>query len=314
MSRIRTVKPSFWADEDLSNLPECVHMLACSLLNYSDDEGYFNANEGLIKASCFPLRDPSVSTHGMLTELSNIGYIELFAGLNNKQYGKVVKFLEHQRVNRPTPSHIKGLIEFTEDSVSTHGTLTEPSSPEGKGREGKGKENPFVENPPNPKNVDLDDQEVLFTSEIDGEAVDLVETAISDKTNDKVVGILEKPGSEAHNPKPANPIEMIFEFWKTELNHSKSKFGDDRKSQINKALKTYTFDECISAIRGCKKSPHHMGDNDRNTVYDSLELIFRNSTFTDKFIALDCDPNSPQNSPRNSPTNANHEDIFEGAI
>lgn len=132
MARIRTIKPEFWKNEELSALPESVHMLAAALLNYADDEGYFNANLGLIKAECFPLREPSVSVHESLIMLSDIGYLRLNCGSDGRQYGHVVKFSEHQRVNRPTPSKIRELF--------AHGKLTEPSLPERKGKEGKGKE------------------------------------------------------------------------------------------------------------------------------------------------------------------------------
>lgn len=137
MARIRTIKPEFWMHENLSALPEATHMLAAALLNHADDEGYFNANPGLIKAACSPLREPSVSIQESLNSLVSIGYIEIFSGTDGKRYGYVVKFDEHQRVNRPTPSKIKRLCGDKETSLSTHTQLTEPSPPE-RNREGKG--------------------------------------------------------------------------------------------------------------------------------------------------------------------------------
>lgn len=151
MARIRTIKPEFWKHEDLSELPEATHMLAAALLNYADDEGYFNANPMLIKAACLPLREPSVSIQESLTLLSNIGYIRLGVAPDGKRYGHIVAFLAHQRVSRPTPSKIKTLRivweeegsapqQLTESSGSAHTQLTESSPLEGKGKEGKGKE------------------------------------------------------------------------------------------------------------------------------------------------------------------------------
>jgi hypothetical protein len=135
MARIRTIKPEFWTDERLSELPEAVHMLAAALLNYADDEGFFNANPALVKAACFPLREPSVSIHGGLTELSNIGYLQLFDGIDGRKYGWIVSFSKHQKINRPSPSRIRGLVRFSEDSVNAHGGLSESSLPEqGSGR------------------------------------------------------------------------------------------------------------------------------------------------------------------------------------
>lgn len=134
MARIRTIKPKFWTNEDLSALPEATHMLAAALLNYADDEGYFNANPGLIKAECSPLREPSVSIQDSLKMLEGIGYLRLGKASDGKRYGHILTFAEHQVVNRPTPSTIKNLpIEW-----NAHGIISDRSLPEkeGKGREG----------------------------------------------------------------------------------------------------------------------------------------------------------------------------------
>lgn len=139
MARIRTIKPEFWKHEDLSALPEATHMLAAALLNHADDEGYFNANPGLIRAECCPLRDPSVSPHDSLNLLRKIGYLRLGTGADGKRYGHVLKFGDHQRINRPTPSKIKAVGIVWEDSPTTHPQLTESSPPERKGKE-QGKE------------------------------------------------------------------------------------------------------------------------------------------------------------------------------
>ncbi len=108
--------------------------------------GFFNANPALIKAAVFPLRETSLSIHDMLSELARVDFIRLGACADGRRYGLIVKFIEHQRVNRPTPSKIKGLqIEWdgsgtiSESSVSSHGPLTESSPQERKGKS-KGKE------------------------------------------------------------------------------------------------------------------------------------------------------------------------------
>lgn len=141
MARIRTIKPEFWLNESLSSISECALILAAALLNYADDEGYFNANEALIKAACFPIREPSVSIHGALTELSVIGYIRM-ASCAGRKYGHILNFEKHQRINRPTKSTISNLnLDWlTEDSLRTHGGLTEDSLQERKGKEGNGRE------------------------------------------------------------------------------------------------------------------------------------------------------------------------------
>jgi len=55
MARIRSIKPDLWKHEGMSALSEPACLLALALLNYSDDDGYFNANHGLIRAGSVSL-------------------------------------------------------------------------------------------------------------------------------------------------------------------------------------------------------------------------------------------------------------------
>lgn len=135
MARIRTIKPDFWKNEELSEISEPACLLAIGLLNIADDEGYFRANPSLVRAEIFPLREPSVNVPVMLKELSDIGYIRLYNGYDGKQYGHVVNFTIHQKVNKPSASKIKELLIFTEDSVNPTGILQEDSPTERKGKE-----------------------------------------------------------------------------------------------------------------------------------------------------------------------------------
>ncbi|MFU2316798.1 DnaT-like ssDNA-binding domain-containing protein [Rahnella sp. PCH160] len=109
MARIRTIKPEFWTDEDMAEVSEAACLLAIGLLNYADDEGFFNANPKLIKAAVFPIREPSVTIPVMLRELSNQGYLTLFSTSDSKHFGLISNFARHQVVNKPRPSKIKEL-------------------------------------------------------------------------------------------------------------------------------------------------------------------------------------------------------------
>lgn len=138
MARIRTVKPEFWKHERLSELPEATHMLAAALLNYSDDEGYFNANPKLIQGECFPLRELSVSIPESLRLLSAEGYLRLGRGSDGKRYGHIVHFSAHQKISHPSASKIKAVETSWEDSRKPPGILREDSGLKGTGnREGE---------------------------------------------------------------------------------------------------------------------------------------------------------------------------------
>ena len=79
---------------------------------------------------------------------------------------------------------------------------------------------------------------------------------------------------------------LIFDYWRLTMNSPRSAFDDNRKRLIKKSLKHYSPQELCKAILGCSKSPFHMGQNDRKTKYNGLDLIFRNADKIDKFIEL----------------------------
>jgi hypothetical protein len=82
-------------------------------------------------------------------------------------------------------------------------------------------------------------------------------------------------------------VSQIFEYWKKVMDSPKSKLDANRKGLISNALKIYSASDICRAIRGCSKTPHNMGKNDRNTKFNGLDLILRNAEKVDYFIGLD---------------------------
>jgi hypothetical protein len=150
MARIRTIKPEFWQNESLASVGEHARLLAIALLNHADDKGCFLASHHLVRAACFPFEEDSKNVLGSLKELSRIGYIEI-RDCGGKQVGRICKFLDHQRIDKPQKSKLIGVFldnpEGNCDSDSIPGTLQEASEsnprPErnGKEEEGKGMDN-----------------------------------------------------------------------------------------------------------------------------------------------------------------------------
>lgn len=134
MARIRTIKPEFWQNESLADLEPMTRLLAIGLLNHADDEGYFKASPALIRAAVFPY-DDSANILGMLQELSGAGYLALSTGEDGRQYGWIINFLKHQRVDKPKKSEIKGLCSFQESSKNIPRIILDNSKQEGKGKE-----------------------------------------------------------------------------------------------------------------------------------------------------------------------------------
>jgi hypothetical protein len=99
----------------------------------------------------------------------------------------------------------------------------------------------------------------------------------------------EKNSSELNSK-----INHIFEFWKTTLNHPNAKMDKKRNSRIQSALEIYSVEQIEKAIIGCSKSPFHMGDNEKGTIHDDIELICRDSTHIERFIAIFDNPPIPK--------------------
>lgn len=110
MARIRTIKPEFWQSEAMSRVSEFARLLAIALLNHADDEGYFKANEYLVRAACFPFEESSAKVRGAIQELSAISYIDVREASDGQLIGKVCKFSDHQRIDRPRSSALVSLF------------------------------------------------------------------------------------------------------------------------------------------------------------------------------------------------------------
>lgn len=99
----------------------------------------------------------------------------------------------------------------------------------------------------------------------------------------------------AHDPsvEPSNepsveppPEFQVFNFWKEHLDHPRAMFDDKRRKAVKARLRDgYSVADLISAVRGCKLTPHNMGDNERQEIYDDIELICRDTSRVERFMA-----------------------------
>lgn len=81
--------------------------------------------------------------------------------------------------------------------------------------------------------------------------------------------------------------EEIFTFWKMHFKKSKLvKLDKKREIAIGAAIHDYGMEKCRQAIEGCGHSDFHMGRNKRQTVYNDIELILRDSSHIEDFITI----------------------------
>lgn len=90
----------------------------------------------------------------------------------------------------------------------------------------------------------------------------------------------------SHKKSYSSDIRSLFEHWQKITNHSRAKLDKKRQHKIKSALEMgYNLDELKQAIDGCANTPFNMGENERGQRYDDIELIFRDATHIDRFMA-----------------------------
>lgn len=99
----------------------------------------------------------------------------------------------------------------------------------------------------------------------------------------------------------SSPLVLeIFDFWKTTLNHPRSVLDSKRKKLIEDRLEHFSADDLKTAISGCLASDWHMGrDPNNSTVFDGLDLIFRDAGKVEKFIGYANQPLNQNGSSKN---------------
>jgi uncharacterized phage protein (TIGR02220 family) len=109
------------------------------------------------------------------------------------------------------------------------------------------------------------------------------------KIKDKDIVNEEEPRSQISvepQSRISNNIQQAFDHWiqVMEKKAGACKLTAKRKSLITARLKEgYTLDDLKQAIEGCRNSKYHRGQNDKGTVYDSIELIFRDGGNVERF-------------------------------
>lgn len=120
-----------------------------------------------------------------------------------------------------------------------------------------------------------------------GNAAPLPDKTRQDQTRqDQKTDLPAPPAPDAD----AAAVQRVFDHWRTVHDHPAAKLDDKRRKVIRQALKAYASDDLLRAISGYKNSPHHMGQNDRATVYDAIELMLRDAKHIDAGLRFYRDP------------------------
>lgn len=132
------------------------------------------------------------------------------------------------------------------------------------------------------KNLTNDSEETSFSSSKDKSSTERVKET---KSHSRVEAASTSPPKKSST---SERVREIFGYWQEVHEHPHALLDDKRRRAIEGRLKEGAAVDFIKqAIRGIKRSPYHMGQNDRHKVYDGIGLICRDAEHLEGFAALD---------------------------
>jgi hypothetical protein len=102
-------------------------------------------------------------------------------------------------------------------------------------------------------------------------------------------GLVSPDGLDAAQDRlKAGSVRRVFDAWieaagKTGATQLDSK----RRSYIEKALKAFSEEDVIDAVRGWRHDPHNRGENDRGRAFNGLHVVLRDAEQIERFRDLE---------------------------
>ena len=257
--RSRGLKPGFFKNEDLASLPALARLLFAALWGLADREGRLEDRPKQIKAEALPYDDCDVDA--MLTALSVAStddkpFIVRYS-VNGRKYIWIPSFRDHQN------PHYKE--EASKIPPFAGSFIIEPSS---------GDDKPIID-----QSSGYDPGHGCTLTPDSG----LLTPDSSSDSSDTSPPICSR--SKKHTSVDTSAETAVFDLWMEVMQKDfRTSFDPARRTAVRRALKVLTLEEAFQAVRGCALSPHNMGENDRQTRYNDLTLIFRDATHWERFI------------------------------
>jgi len=102
MSRIRSIHPGFFTDEDMVQVSRDARLLFLGLGVEADDKGTFEWKLTTIKMRLFPADHVDIDT--LLAELVSIDAVSSYE-IDGRKYGAIRNFRKYQRPKKPNDVH-----------------------------------------------------------------------------------------------------------------------------------------------------------------------------------------------------------------
>lgn len=260
--RARQLKPGLLKNEKLGSADPFITILFEGLWMMADREGRLEDRPLRICAEVFPYRrkitDKSIEK--WLEWLRAEEFIERYE-VGGKRFIQVLAFSKHQNPHKDErPSQIPALTSNSHRASTVHAQCTPDKSPEVVGL--------------TPSSLTPDSPIPLSERDTRSEEFEFVGKVAPSKTV----------------PTDLDAIVRVFEHWRTVHRHPQAKLDPRRLNHIRKMLASYSEADLCQAISGYCNSPHHMGQNDKATVYDDLMLLIRDAAHVDAGLRFYAEP------------------------
>lgn len=114
--RIRSIKPEFWESESLGRVSREARLLFIGLFSCCDDHGRARASSRLLASRLYPYDDDALKKlPAWIEELEKERCIRLYK-VNGESYLDIPKWLNHQKIDKPSASKLPPFDDSREDS------------------------------------------------------------------------------------------------------------------------------------------------------------------------------------------------------
>ena len=254
MARARNIKPAFFDNDDLAEVPPLGRILFIGFWTISDFKGDLEWRPKRIKAQILPYDDCDVEA--LAINLDKSGFIRFYS-VQGLKYVNIPNFKKHQNPHKNEREKGSVIPVYKDEYATARAT--------------------------NGVEINLDNSGLKRNDSASDRADSLLLIPDSCSLIPDPLNLIP----ETFNPIPptiVGDVEMIFSYWSSVMGKTGStRLTEKRKAKIKQRLKNYTVDDIKKAIDGCSKSSHHMGGNNSGTVYDDLTLICRSDDDLERF-------------------------------
>lgn len=267
MARARNIKPSFFQNEDLGELCPLARLFFIGLWTVADYKGCVEFRPKRLKVQLLPYDE--CDTELLAKNLEHSGHVAIYS-VKGQRYIKVINFEKHQNPHkneRQMGSDIPDICDADAQPVD-FADVEKNREENGTTREQNG-------TAPADSLLLIPDSPIPQPDSLTPQTDSL-----------KLKNVAQSARREQ--------VAAVFDHWRITMDHPRSVLDDKRRRLIEARMKDgYSTDDLKAAITGCSRSPFHMGQNEQGTRYDGLELILRDGSKVDKFLATYRTPPRP---------------------